>query len=85
MMQFSPKESKQIIMLKRKIDEKLSFWHKNRKQALLITGVRQIGKSYSINKYIHDNFDNVIAIDFSNRVDLIDSFVFFNNNFKYQR
>lgn len=29
-------------MLKRKIDKKLKFWLDNRKQALLIVGVRQI-------------------------------------------
>ena len=51
-------------MLKRKIEEKLLFWLKNRKQALLITGARQIGKSYSINKFIYNEFDNVIEINF---------------------
>ena len=66
-------------MLKRKIEEKLLFWLKNRKQALLITGARQIGKSYSINKYIYNEFDNVIEITFADRTDLIDTFANLSN------
>ncbi len=61
-------------MLKRKIDEKLSFWLHNRKQALLIDGARQIGKTYSIVNFINNNFKNVVRIDFSERIELIDVF-----------
>ena len=61
-------------MLKRKIEKKLELWKNNRKQALLITGARQIGKTYSIEKYIDANFENVIKINFAVRTDLIDLF-----------
>lgn len=61
-------------MLKRKIDDKLKFWLNNRKQALLVTGTRQIGKTYSIKEFINHNFENIVHIDFSDRRDLIDTF-----------
>ncbi len=67
-------------MLKRKVEEKLNFWLKNRKQALLVTGARQIGKSYSIKNFIKDKFDNVIAIDFSEMPNLIDAFALLDNS-----
>lgn len=67
-------------MLKRKIEQKLEFWFQNRKQALLITGARQIGKSYSIEHFINNKFENVIKIDFSKRTDLIDIFALLDNS-----
>lgn len=67
-------------MLKRKIDEQLSFWLKNRTQALLIDGARQIGKTFSISNFLNANFSNVIKIDFSKNPDLIDSFALLNNS-----
>ena len=67
-------------MLKRKIVEKLEFWFENRKQALLVTGARQIGKSYSISHFIKDKFDNVIEIDFSEMTNLIDTFALLDNS-----
>ncbi len=66
-------------MLRRKIEEKLEFWFNNRKQALLVTGARQIGKSYSISHFINEKFENVIEIDFSRRTDLIDTFALLDN------
>ena len=67
-------------MLKRKVEDKLLFWFKNRKQALLVKGARQVGKSYSIKRFIEDRFDSVIQIDFSNRIDLIDTFALLGNS-----
>ena len=61
-------------MLRRKIDEKLSFWLNNRKQALLVDGARQIGKTHSIVNFINNNFVNVVRIDFSERTDLVEVF-----------
>ena len=66
-------------MLKRKIEEKLNFWFENRKQALLITGARQIGKTKSITEFIKTKFESIIHIDFSDRTDLIDSFALLNS------
>ena len=67
-------------MLRRKIDEKLQFWFENRKQALLIDGARQIGKTHSIEHFIKDKFEYVVHIDFSDRTDLIDVFALINNS-----
>lgn len=67
-------------MLKRKIEKVLDFWKNNRKQALLITGARQIGKTYSISRYIDSNFKNVIKINFATRTDLIDTFAQLDNS-----
>ncbi len=66
-------------MLKRKIEEKLLFWLNNRKQALLVTGARQVGKSYSINKFIKNEFESVVEINFADRTDLIDIFANLSN------
>ena len=67
-------------MLKRKIEDRLAFWLENRKQALLVTGARQVGKTHSIRHFIENHFDNVIEIDFSARPDLIDVFALLNSS-----
>ena len=67
-------------MLKRKIEKKLDFWLKSRKQALLVTGARQVGKTHSIEQFIDKNFENVIEIDFSKRIDLLDFFARLENS-----
>ncbi len=67
-------------MLKRKIDKKLKFWLENRKQALLIVGARQIGKTHSIMNFVNSHFKKVISIDFSDRTDLIDTFSILENS-----
>ena len=58
----------------------LNFWYKNRKQALLIKGARQIGKTYIITEFIKDKFKNIITIDFSEQPQLIDSFALLNHS-----
>lgn len=51
--------------LKRKIYDKMLEWKKsNPKQALIIEGLRQVGKSYIVNKFALDNYDNVFYFDF---------------------
>lgn len=66
-------------MLKRKIEKELEFWKDNEKQALLISGARQIGKTYSIHNFIESNFKNCIEINFAYRTELIDTFCQFKN------
>lgn len=66
-------------MLKRKIEKELEFWKNNEKQALLISGARQIGKTYSIHNFIESNFKNCIEINFAYRTELIDTFCQFKN------
>ncbi len=61
--------------LRRKVEKQLQFWKDSRKTALLITGARQIGKTYSIGNFIESNFKSVVSINFSDRLDLIDPFV----------
>ena len=52
-------------MLERKIYKYLEhFFNNEPKQALLITGARQIGKSFSIREYGKKNFKNFIEINF---------------------
>lgn len=67
-------------MLKRKIESYLSNWLNNRDTALLIKGARQVGKTFSIEKFAYDNFKNVIEINFANNPEYIDSFVFLKNS-----
>ena len=62
-------------MLKRKAEIKLESWFNNRKQALLVSGARQIGKTYIIENFIAKRFKNVISINFANQVELLDLFV----------
>lgn len=58
----------------RKAEKELLDWKNNRNTALLVTGARQIGKTYLINSFIDKNFNNVVRIDFSQERDLLDSF-----------
>lgn len=61
-------------MLNRKIEKYFDAWLKQRNTALLIKGARQVGKTYSINKFIDSNFKHKIVIDFAQRMDLVDAF-----------
>ncbi len=51
-------------MIKRKIDGFLDTYYRNTKKALLITGARQIGKTYSIRKAAKRNFEHFVEINF---------------------
>ncbi|MDW7656188.1 MAG: AAA family ATPase [Bacillota bacterium] len=52
-------------MLPRKIDERLrSFFHSESKKALLITGARQVGKTFSIRQLGRSLFKHFIEINF---------------------
>lgn len=53
------------IVLKRKIYDELANWNKNpNKVPLIVDGLRQVGKSYIVNQFAHDNFENIITYDF---------------------
>ena len=62
-------------MLKRKVEKQLLLWKDSRKTALLVSGARQIGKSYSVSHFIEGNFKHVVSINFDERLDLIEPFV----------
>lgn len=49
-------------MLKRKAEERLNSWLDS-KDALLITGARQVGKSYLIREFGHTNFKHYVEIN----------------------
>ena len=50
---------------KRKIYDELLLWNKDpNKVPLIVDGLRQIGKSYIVNKFANDNYENVILYDF---------------------
>ena len=52
-------------MLRRKILDKIDYFYKNNPaRALLITGARQVGKSYIIEQYAKKKFKSFIKIDF---------------------
>lgn len=51
-------------MLKRKIERYLVDFFKKSKKSLLITGARQIGKTFSIREYGKNNFDCFVEINF---------------------
>ena len=51
-------------MLRRKIEEQIREFFTNESRALLVTGARQVGKTYIIRKIANECFDNVVEINF---------------------
>ena len=52
---------------KRKITSEMQLWKESlriKKKALVIKGLRQIGKSYIVNQFAKENYNHVIKIDF---------------------
>ena len=43
-------------MLRRKVTDRLLSWKNNSNKALLVTGARQIGKSYAIREFGKSNY-----------------------------
>ncbi len=59
------------IDFKRKIYQDLIKWNNNpEKVPLIVDGLRQIGKSYIVNKFSHEFYQNVILFDFRHRKEL---------------
>lgn len=56
-------------MLKRKIDSYLEQFYKQTNKALLVTGARQTGKSFSIRQYGKTRFENFVEINFIEQPD----------------
>ena len=51
-------------MLERKIYKEMIGWKQSHgNQALLITGARQVGKTYIVDEFCKDNYDKVIKFD----------------------
>ena len=64
------KSGKYCIMLKRKIDTYLTNYYATNRNALLITGARQIGKTYSIREFGR-TFKSFIEINFLENPDAV--------------
>ena len=46
----------------RKISEELKEWKKNFKKPLMLIGARQTGKTYILDEFCKNNFDNYVYI-----------------------
>ena len=54
-----------MVYFKRKIDEFLADWKNNHsRKPLIVNGARQIGKTESILHFAHENYENVVYINF---------------------
>lgn len=62
--------------LKRKVYDKMLEWKKNpsRHKALIIEGLRQIGKSYIVEKFAKEQYDNAYFFDFRKNANHRDAF-----------
>ena len=60
-------------MLKRKIDSQIQDFYKETSKALLITGARQIGKTYSIRQF-GTHFKSFIEVNFVEMPQAIEAF-----------
>ena len=55
-----------MVYFKRKIDEFLADWKNNHsRKPLIVKGARQIGKTESILHFAHENYENVVYINFA--------------------
>ena len=61
-------------MVKRKADELIRNFILNDRRSLLVTGARQVGKTFSIRKVGKECFDNVVEINFVEQPDAIELF-----------
>ena len=52
-------------MLRRKITESLSEWKGRKHKCLLVKGQRQVGKTYSIEQFAMENYDNYVEYNLS--------------------
>ncbi len=61
--------------IKRKAYNKLLEWkNKIGHKPLIVEGLRQVGKSYIVEKFANENYDNVITFDFRHRKELLSIF-----------
>ena len=52
-------------MLRRKVLQYLTNWKKTKeKKCLVVQGARQVGKTFIIEQYAHDNYKEVLEINF---------------------
>ena len=64
-----------IFVLERKIYKHIKqFYNNNSHKALMITGARQVGKSYIIEKYTKEHYKHLIKLDFIEHPEYISAF-----------
>ncbi len=61
-------------MIKRKIENFLADFFEKDNKALLLTGARQIGKTYSIRHFGHEHFENFVEINFIENPSMVNIF-----------
>ena len=61
-------------MIQRKADEQIREFLLHDKRSLLVTGTRQVGKTFSIRKVGEECFENVVEINFVEQPDAIELF-----------
>lgn len=62
-------------MLKRKISNELNEWYNSKKKkALIIRGLRQVGKTYIAVSFAKEHYKNVVYINFKNNSSLKEAF-----------
>ncbi|WP_288145899.1 ATP-binding protein [Xylanibacter rodentium] len=61
-------------MIRRKADKLISDFLLNDRRALLVTGARQVGKTFSIRKVGRECFNNVVEVNFIEHPDAADLF-----------
>ncbi|MBQ9955434.1 MAG: ATP-binding protein [Eggerthellaceae bacterium] len=59
-------------MLRRKARERLDDWRASgRSKALLVTGARQVGKTYLVERFAEESYRHVVKFDLVDRVDVL--------------
>lgn len=64
----------QVFMIKRKAYQFLRLFFTNEKQALLVTGARQVGKTFAVRKIGKEVFEQVVEINFIEQPDAVELF-----------
>lgn len=61
-------------MLRRQVEKDLLDWKDNHSnQALLVTGARQVGKTYLVERFARENYESVVKFDLIDQRDVRDS------------
>ncbi|MCD5410197.1 MAG: ATP-binding protein [Clostridiales bacterium] len=61
--------------MKRKIMNRLVEWKKKKdRMPLIINGARQVGKTYIVNEFGRENYENIIYINFETNEDIVKDF-----------
>ena len=62
-------------MLRRKAMAEFAAWREERgSRALLVTGARQVGKTYLIREFLHAEYENVVEFDLVEQRDVLEAF-----------